>query len=59
MSDDALYKNYYADVRAEHPEIPAWEDLTEEQKSKIRAASVAYIRDMNALGDEIAKGGKP
>jgi hypothetical protein len=43
-------------VRADHPEIPAWEDLSEEQKARMRAINDEYVRGMNELGDKISRG---
>jgi len=54
---DAHNKALYESVRADHPGIPAWDDLTEEQKSRMREAmreaNAEYTGFMNDLGNEI------
>jgi hypothetical protein len=53
---DYLHRQMYEGVREQHPEIPAWDDLTDEQKVKMREANDAHIKFMNDLGDSITEG---
>ncbi len=50
---DKYHKALYDRVRADHPGIPAWEDLTDEQKARMRLVNDKYTRFMNNLGNEI------
>jgi hypothetical protein len=52
MSDE-YHKALYDRVRADYPSIPAWEDLTDEQKARMRAANAEYTGFMNDLGNKI------
>jgi hypothetical protein len=48
-ANEIAHKGMYDRVREQHPEIPAWEDLTEDQ------ANDEHIRFMNDLGDGIRR----
>lgn len=54
-ANEIAHKGMYDRVREQHPEIPAWEDLTEDQKVKMREANDEHIRFMNDLGDGIRR----
>jgi hypothetical protein len=56
MTPTFLHRQMYEGVREQHPEIPAWDDLTDEQKAKVREANNAHTKFMNDLGDSIGRG---
>jgi arylsulfatase A-like enzyme len=53
---DILHRQMYEGVREQHPEIPAWDDLTDEQREKMRKVNEGYTAFMDDLGDSIRKG---
>jgi len=56
--DDSWHKSMYERVLVgANTTGPAWDDLTEEQKAKIRAANNEHHEYMEKLGDAIRTGG--
>ena len=59
---DKYHKQQYeaalrsADLEPGEGNIPAWEDLTEEQKENIRKVNLQHDRFMDRLGNAIANG---
>lgn len=57
MSDpDIAHINEYNLIREEHPHIPEWDALTDDQKVKVRAANEEKWNFFNELGKAISKG---
>lgn len=58
---DAYYRRRYEDIRKTYPDAnaPAWEDLTEEQKTGVRTEVDRYAKHMQKFGEDIAAGRMP
>lgn len=54
---DRAHKQEYDVIRSEHPQLPEWDALTEDQKEKVRAANRDKWAFFNDLGNAISSGG--
>ena len=57
-SDDLAHQREYDTVRADYPTIPPWEELTEDQKEKVRQANREKWRFFQDLGEAVRTGGE-
>lgn len=53
------HRRVYEGLRSETPELPAWEDLTDEQRDHIRETNRAMQADFNHFGKMISEGKTP
>lgn len=54
---DDWHIQQYDRIRADHPQLPEWDDLSEDKKANIRAANERNRKFINDLGEAIRSGG--
>lgn len=52
------HKREYDSARiiANRPDLPEWEDLTEDQRERVRAENVRFQEEMNSFGAQLSQG---
>jgi hypothetical protein len=56
IGKELAHSSEYESVRRLHPHIPAWEDLTHDQRARIRDENRHYWKEMRELGDKFVRG---
>lgn len=55
LAEEASHASHYAAIRRDAPHIPKWEDLSHDQRARIRDENRRYWQELRDFADEIRR----